>query len=219
MLETIYAFFKNGGPFMYPILLAAAFGVSIILERIIVLAKNRIDTATFVNRVIELIEKGQITKAIELCDLSKAALPQITKAALEESDNNPDEIQNAVELSAMTVIPRLEKRTGYLSMVANIATLMGLLGTVIGMITSFQAVAQADASQKAVLLSGGISVALNTTAFGLMVAIPCMISYSYIVERTNELIDEINENISRIYQRLIAKRKAVRKSYEPQESF
>lgn len=214
-MEAIYTFFRQGGFFMYFILLTAVFGLSIIVERVIVLFRNRIDTTSFVNRVIELIEGGRISKAIELCNLSKAALPRITKAGLEEQGGSPQDIQNAIELSAMSVIPKLEKRTGYLSMVANIATLLGLLGTILGLIQSFQAVAHADASQKAALLAGGISVALNTTAFGLMVAIPCMISYSFISEKTNELIDEINENVSRIYQKLISTKQ---RSYEPQEA-
>ena len=103
----------------------------------------------------------------------------------------------------MAEITKREKRTHYLSRIATVATLLGLVGTIIGRIQSFQAVACADSSQKAALLSAGISVAMNTTAFGLIVAIPCMVCHSYIQSRTNAIIDEINENVARIYHKLV----------------
>jgi len=203
-LEYINLAFRNGGPFMYVILATLIFGIAIIVERFTFIAiKNRIDTTTFVNRVIELINGGRIPNAIELCNGSNAALPTIARAGLQEYGKSPKEIQSAFELAAMSEIPKLEKRTHYLSMIANVATLLGLLGTIVGLIQSFQSVAAADSSQKAALLSAGISVAMNTTAFGLMVAIPCMVFHSYIQSRTNALIDEINENVMRIYQKMI----------------
>ena len=203
-MEYINQAFQGGGPFMYVILATLVVGIAIIVERFIVVAfKNRIDTTRFVNKIIELIQQGSVPAAVELCNLSKAALPQITRAGLREFGKSPREVQNAFELAAMNVIPKLEKRTHYLSMIANVATLLGLLGTIIGLIQSFQAVAAADSASKAELLSGGISVAMYTTAFGLIVAIPCMVFHSYIQSKTNTLIDEINENISRIYQRII----------------
>lgn len=203
-MEYINLAFKNGGPFMFVILGALVFAIAIIVERFIYIGvKNRIDTTGFVNKIIELIRKGNIQAAIELSRRSNAALPVITQAGLKEYGKSPKEIQNAFELAAMSEIPKLEKRTHYLSMIANVATLLGLLGTIIGLIQSFQAVAGADSSQKAALLSAGISVAMNTTAFGLVVAIPAMVFHSYIQSKTNTIIDEINENVARIYQRLI----------------
>ncbi|MFQ5770724.1 MAG: MotA/TolQ/ExbB proton channel family protein, partial [bacterium] len=189
--------FKNGGPFMYVILATLIFGIAIIVERFIYIAvKNRIDTTKFVNKIMQLIHQGSIARAVELCKMSKAALPVITRAGLQEYGNSPKDVQDAFELAAMSEIPKLEKRTHYLAMIANVATLLGLLGTIIGLIQSFQAVAAADSSQKAALLSAGISVAMNTTAFGLIVAIPCMVFHSYIQSKTNTIIDEINENVS-----------------------
>lgn len=180
-------------------------GIAITVERALyILVKNRIDTTAFVNRLLEFIQRDNIRSAIEFCSVSTAVLPKITRAGLEEAGKSPAEIQNAFELAAMREIPKLEKRTQYLSTIANIATLLGLLGTIFGLISSFQAVATADASMKASLLSGGISQAMNTTAFGLIVAIPCMLAYSVIQEKTNELIDEINQNVARVYKRLIA---------------
>lgn len=194
---------------MYVILATLVIGLAIIVERVIFInVKNRIDTTRFVNKIIEFIQSGRVSSAVDLCTISKAALPTITKAGLQEYNKSPKEIQSAFELAAMSEIPKLEKRTHYLSMIANVATLLGLLGTIIGLIQSFQAVAGADSSQKAALLSAGISVAMNTTAFGLIVAIPSMVFHSYIQSKTNSIIDEINENVARIYQRLIGAKAA-----------
>ncbi len=205
MLDTIVRFFQQGGGFMFAILGVLLISIAIMIERFIYLSvKNRIDEVAFVNRILDFIQKGQVSSAIEYCNMSKAALPQITKAGLEEFGKSPADIQNALELAAMSEIPKLEKRTPYLSMFANVATLLGLLGTIFGLINSFEAVASADASQKATLLSAGISVAMNTTAFGLIAAIPALIGYSYLQEKTNELIDSINENVARIYRRMVA---------------
>ncbi|MCA9743533.1 MAG: MotA/TolQ/ExbB proton channel family protein [Deferribacteres bacterium] len=203
MLDALIRGFQGGGPFMFAILGVLVISVAIMVERFVFISvKNRIDTTAFVNKIIELVQKGAVNSAIELCSMSKAALPQITRAGLEEFGKGPNEIQNALELAAMAEIPKLEKRTQYLSMAANVATLLGLLGTIFGLIDSFEAVANADASQKATLLSQGISIAMNTTAFGLIAAIPALIGYSYIQEKTNALVDNINENVARIYRRL-----------------
>lgn len=188
---------------MYIILAVGLWGMAIIVERFIVIYfVNRIDSQAFTNQIVHFIRENKIDKALSLCDRSKAALPKIVRAGLEEADLVPEDIQSALELRALTVLPKLEKRTGYLSMSANVATLLGLLGTIWGLIQSFQAVAHADASQKAALLTGGIALALNTTAFGLIVAIPIMFFYAILLEKTNEAIDEINENVGVIFQAL-----------------
>lgn len=206
-MDFIVGAFRAGGPFMYVILLALITGLAIIFERsIYILGKNRIDTNAFVNRVIEFIQHNNIKSAIEFCSISNAALPKVIRAGLEESNKSAADIQNAFELAALAEIPKLEKRTQYLSTIANISTLLGLLGTIFGLIASFEAVATADASMKATLLSGGISQAMNTTAFGLISAIPCIVGYSILQEKTNELIDEINQNVARIYSKLIAEK-------------
>ncbi len=204
-MDFIVSTFRAGGPFMYVILFVLITGIAIIIERsIYIMGKNRIDTAAFVSRLLDFIQHNNIKSAIEFCSVSNAALPRVARAGLEEAGKDPVDIQNAFELAALAEIPKLEKRTQYLSTIANISTLLGLLGTIFGLITSFEAVATADASMKASLLSGGISQAMNTTAFGLISAIPCMVAYSIIQEKTNELIDEINQNVARIYSRLIA---------------
>ncbi len=196
-------FFVSGGSWMWAILLTLILAMAIIIERFIVLNfKNRIDSTAFVNKILELIQRGNIANAMELCSMSQAALPRITRAGLEEFMKNPADVQHAMEVAAMSEIPKIEKRTSYLSLLANIATLLGLLGTIFGLIDSFAAVTNADASQKAALLASGIAVAMNTTAFGLIVAIPTLIFYSMLNERISAITDEINENAARIFQRL-----------------
>lgn len=196
-------FFVAGGSWMWAILLTLILAMAIIIERFIVLNfKNRIDSTAFVNKILELIQRGNIANAMELCSMSQAALPRITRAGLEEFMKNPGDVQHAMEVAAMSEIPKIEKRTSYLSLLANIATLLGLLGTIFGLIDSFAAVTNADASQKAALLASGIAVAMNTTAFGLIVAIPTLIFYSMLNERISSITDEINENAARIFQRL-----------------
>jgi biopolymer transport protein ExbB/TolQ len=203
-MDGIIAFYRDGGGWMHAILLTMVVSMAIDIERFLFINfKNRIDTTAFVNKILELLQKGSVTSAVELCSVSKAALPRITKAGLEEFGKSPEDIQQAMELAAMNEIPKIEKRTNYLSLLANIATLLGLLGTIFGLIDSFKAVTAADASQKAALLAQGIAVAMNTTAFGLVVAIPTLVVYSMLNERSTAIINEINENTARIFQRLI----------------
>jgi biopolymer transport protein ExbB len=203
-VEYAYLAFKEGGPFMYVILLTLIFGLAILIERYIAVGiKNRIDSTKFVNRIMEMIQSGSISGAIEYCSMSNASLPRITRAGLQEHGGSAADIQQAFELAAMSEIPKLEKRTQYLAMIANVATLLGLLGTIFGLIIAFQSITDVEATQKAALLSRGISMAMNTTAFGLIVAIPCLMGYSFLQERTNLLIDDINESVARIYRGLI----------------
>ncbi len=204
-MGAIITFFREGGSWMYIILLVGIAGISVMVERVLYISiKNRIDTVAFVNRVLELLQRGNITNAVEFCRMSQASLPRIVRAGLEEAGKRPKDIQQAFELASMVEIPKLEKRTHFLGMIANVATLLGLLGTIFGLIMSFQAVANAPAAQKAILLTAGISTALNTTALGLIIAIPCMIIHSYLQEKTNEIINDINVNVVRINNRLMA---------------
>ncbi len=204
-MDFVVNAFRSGGLFMYVILFVMIGGFAIMIERIIfILFKNRIDTTAFINRILEFIQRENISNAIEFCGMSSAALPRITRAGLAEYGKGDADIQNAFELAAMSEIPKLEKRTNYLATIANVSTLLGLLGTIFGLISSFEAVANADAAMKSTLLSAGISQAMNTTAFGLIAAIPNMLAYSFLQEKTNEVIDEINQNVARVYKRLVA---------------
>lgn len=192
MLDTLVRFFQEGGPFMYPIALVLAVGLAITLERFFYLAsvrrKNRL---AFERGILPLLQKRDYQRAMKAASSSDSAIGTIMGAGIGRLLNRSrrEDIEYAMEEGLMEVLPRLEKRTQYLATLANVATLLGLLGTIIGLISAFTAVAAADPSQKASLLSGSISVAMNTTAFGLMSAIPLLMFHALLQTRTNEIVD------------------------------
>lgn len=192
MLDTIVRFFQEGGPFMYPIAVVLALGLAITLERFFYLsAVRRRNRATFERGILPLLQKRDYQRAMKAASSSNSAIAAIMGAGIGRllSNSRREEIEYAMEEGLMEVLPRLEKRTQYLATLANIATLLGLLGTIIGLISAFTAVAAADPSQKASLLSESISVAMNTTAFGLMSAIPLLMFHAVLQTRTNEIVD------------------------------
>ncbi len=145
------------------------------------------------SKIMPMMEKGEMNKVIQLIRESNATVSKILEQGLThfKSAQRRADIEASMEESIMEAIPRLEKRTHYLAMFANISTLLGLLGTIIGLIKAFTAVAQVDPSMKAEILSTSISVAMNTTAFGLMVAIPLLVFYTLLQTKTTEIIDSL----------------------------
>jgi len=193
MLDTVISFFQSGGPFMYPILLVLAIGLTITLERYVYLSAIKSKNRRALAQIMPMLKKGELNSVIKYTQDSTAAVSKILAQGLLnfKSARRRDDIEASMEESIMEAIPRLEKRTHYLAMYANIATLLGLLGTIIGLIKAFTAVAQVDPSMKAEILSTSISVAMNTTAFGLIVAIPLLIFYTLLQTKTTEIIDSL----------------------------
>lgn len=192
MLETIVRFFQQGGPFMYPIAVVLVLGLAISLERFMYLSGvRRRNRRAFDQGILPLMQKGDYRGALRAANTTAAAIGTMISAGLSRLLNNHsrEDIEYAMEEGLMEVLPRLEKRTQYLATLANVATLLGLLGTIIGLIAAFTAVANADPAEKASLLSNSISVAMNTTAFGLMSAIPLLLFHSWLQTRTNEIVD------------------------------
>ena len=192
MLETVVRFFQEGGPFMYPIAMVLAVGLAITIERFVYLASvRRRNRVAFEKGILPLLRKRDYQRAMKAASSSDSAIASIMSAGIGRLLNNHprEDVEYAMEEGLMEVLPRLEKRTQYLATLANVATLLGLLGTIIGLIAAFTAVAAADPSQKASLLSESISVAMNTTAFGLMSAIPLLMFHALLQTRTNELVD------------------------------
>jgi len=186
-------FFRKGGPAMWAILVFLAAGLTIFLERFIFLfGVANIKPEAFMARIAELIRKGSIEGAIATTAEEKAPLAKIIEAALRNYRGNERDIQNAVDEMALAEFPRLNARTGYLAMLANVSTMVGLLGTIFGLIAAFAAVAAADPEQKSIMLANGISQAMNTTAFGLISAIPLLIAHSFITAKTDRLVDDID---------------------------
>ena len=192
MLDTVARFFQEGGVFMYPIAIVLAVGLAITMERFIYLSgERRRNRVAFERGILPMLRKQDYQRAMKAASASDSAIADIMSAGIGRLLNNHrrEDIEYAMEEGLMEALPRLEKRTQYLATLANVATLLGLLGTIIGLIAAFTAVAAADPSQKASLLSESISVAMNTTAFGLMSAIPLLMFHAILQTRTNEIVD------------------------------
>lgn len=189
----VIKFFQTGGPFMYPILIVLAMGIAIAVERFLYLSRTHGKTRKVWKQLVPMLKANDYNRAIQLTGSSKTPLALILNygfARLGETRRRED-IEMAMEEGMMEVTPELEQRTHYLATFANIATLLGLLGTIIGLIQAFTAVAAADPAEKADLLSASISVAMNTTAFGLVAAIPMILFHSYLVTKTSRLVDNL----------------------------
>jgi Biopolymer transport proteins len=193
IIDATAGFFQNGGPFMYPILIVLALGLSIALERWVYLTRTSLKNRSLWRELVPYIKEGRFTEAADLAKEGESAIGRILGYGLARirSAGRRDDVERAMEESMMEVTPHLEKRTHYLATFANLATLLGLLGTIIGLIEAFTAVAGADPAQKADLLSASISVAMNTTAFGLMVAIPLLFVHAVLQTKTTEIIDSL----------------------------
>lgn len=189
--NTIVRFFQDGGLFMYPIAVVLTFGLAIALERYLFLTRAKISNKKAFNSLMPLIKKNEYNTAHQMARSIKAPLADIIAAGLFRTTQSPkrEDIEYAMEESVMEALPPLEKRTQYLATLANVATLLGLLGTIIGLIAAFTAVANADPSEKASLLSQSISVAMNTTAFGLITAIPLLLTHALLQTKTAEIVD------------------------------
>ena len=193
MYASIVEFFVKGGAFMYPIALVFAAGVAIAIERWVYLTVASTRNHQLWRQVVPMLQQGNFRAAVAACQKSNAAIGRILNYGLSrvESARRRDDVEKAMEESLMEVVPRLEKRTHYLSTFANLATLLGLLGTIVGLIQAFTAVSNANPAEKADLLSASISVAMNTTAFGLIVAIPLLLVHTLIQTKTTELVDSL----------------------------
>jgi biopolymer transport protein ExbB len=191
--STFVQFFQSGGVFMYPIVVVLALGVAIAVERYIYLTAARATNQRVWKQVMPLLLDGKYGQAVAITEKSKSALSRILRYGLDRADSRTrrDDVEVAMEEGLMETVPRLEKRTHYLSTFANIATLLGLLGTIMGLIQAFTAVANANPAEKADMLSASISVAMNTTAFGLMAAIPLLLIYTVLQTKTTELVDSL----------------------------
>jgi biopolymer transport protein ExbB len=193
LIYSIVGFFVAGGPFMYPILLVAAVGAAIAIERYITLSVVKVRNHSVWSKVQPALMNGEFDKAREMTNNDDTAISQLLSMGLARQGavRRREDIEIAMEESMMEIIPQLEKRTPYVALGANIATLLGLLGTIMGLIQAFTAVADANPAEKADLLSASISVAMNTTAFGLIVAIPLLITNSVLVAKAGEIIDSL----------------------------
>jgi len=190
---SIISFFSTGGIFMYPILIVFAVGLAIASERYITLAVITKKNQVVWDRVQPVLAEGDFEQAREMTSEDESTISQVLNMglSLQGAVRRREDIEIAMEESMMEIVPRLEKRTPYVALASSVATLLGLLGTIMGLIQAFTAVANANPAEKADLLSASISVAMNTTAFGLMVAIPLLIIHAILTSKTGDIVDSL----------------------------
>lgn len=196
MIQELAEKFAAGGIFMWPILACSALGVAIAIDRWIVLrAAKNVNKEELLGRLNSYILKGDIEKAVTVTSKVPTPLTKIVHSGLMAVINggNSEEVQTAMDAVALKEVPRLEKRIGLLATLSNIATLLGLLGTVTGLIGAFAAVANVSPAEKGTMLSNSIAEAMNTTAFGLVVAIPLLAVYGYLNSQAQDVTDDLHE--------------------------
>ncbi len=203
--DLIVRFFQTGGPFMYPIATVLVVGLAIAVERWLVLS-----TAGFANRrafdtVMGHLRKQEYQAVVAAGNKSQVPIYRIVAAGISRFAHSKrrDDIESAMEEGVMEALPRLEKRTQYLATLANVATLLGLLGTIVGLIAAFTAVANAAPTEKASMLSSSISVAMNTTAFGLISAIPLLLLHAVLQTKTIEIVDSFEMATVKVLNALV----------------
>ncbi|MCW8193616.1 MotA/TolQ/ExbB proton channel family protein [Proteobacteria bacterium 005FR1] len=191
--STITKFFQDGGIFIYPIAFVLAVGIAISIERLIFLSREKARNAKAFQEFLPLLRTTDVEKMQHYTREVNTPVTRIIACGLDmmKVSKQRGDVENAMSEGMLETMPRLEKRTGYLAVLANVATLLGLLGTIIGLISAFTAVALADPAEKSTLLSQSISVAMNTTAFGLMSAIPLLILHAYIQNKTTSIVNSI----------------------------
>ena len=196
MYTTFVGFFQEGGPFMYPIAVILAIGIAIALERYFYLSRQmRINRKDY-NALLPLLKARRLREIVEVTKKSVSPMARIVADGVNKQGSTNEarrraDIESAMEEGLLEALPNIERRTPYLATFANIATLLGLLGTIIGLIAAFTAVANADPAEKASLLSQSISIAMNTTAFGLMAAIPLLLIHSMLQSKTSAIIESL----------------------------
>ena len=204
-MESLLRFFAQGGPFMF-VIGAVLFGaIAVIIERAYFYqVVCRVDGNALIDSTLQSIDRGQGRQVLGQLQEARSPLHALLGAAIAGHLDGLalSRIEGDVEEAAVREVARLHRRVDYLSMLANVATLAGLLGTIFGLKESFLSLSAADASAKATLLATGISQAMNTTAMGLLVAIPCMIAHARLVDRRNQLLTDLDAGVLRFLGRL-----------------
>ena len=210
LYSTFIRFFQTGGPFMYPIALVLVIGLAIAIERWLVLSMAKASNKKAFAAILPALKKGEYRSIVDAANQSTVPMYRIVGAGVARfaSSNRRDDVEYAMEEGVMEALPSLEKRTPFLATLANISTLLGLLGTIIGLIAAFTAVANAEPTEKAAMLSSSISVAMNTTAFGLIAAIPLLLLHTLLQTKTTEIVDSLEMAGVKVLNTLSAKQPA-----------
>jgi len=193
-LSQMSAFFKGGGPFMYVILATAVVMLAIMVERFLVIARaSAVNASKLVGDVCQRVERGDLRSAIDLVKSPTTPAQKVARALLEAGSRDEQKLMHVAEGAATLTLPPLSRRLPHLNTLANTATLLGLLGTIFGLVTAFSAVGAADPSQRSAFLAAGISQALATTAFGLIVAVPALVVHGFLVGKLEGVVEQVDE--------------------------
>jgi biopolymer transport protein ExbB len=207
-MQSLSDFFILGGFWMWPILVMNIIALGVMVERFIFLyLRHNVNAVAFMEEIKRHVQAGHLENAIKSCNAVKdSALARVIKEGLTHANRSPSEIQNAISEATLEVTPEITKRGTLLQNLANIATLLGLLGTIVGLIEAFSALATiTDPEQQTKMLTNGISVAMNTTAFGLVVAIPCLLAHVMLSSVTKKILDEIEHYSVKIENLLVTR--------------
>jgi biopolymer transport protein ExbB/TolQ len=205
-MNVILEYYRSGGPIMHAILVVGMMGLAVFLERVYVIVSNsKGSERPFIDKVVALAGAGKTDDAIRLCGQHKTALTHIGELVLTSRSRTEADLQNAADAASVAALPSLTRRLHYLPMLANVATLIGLLGTIFGLREAFGAVALVSAAERSGKLAGGIAVALNATGFGLMVAIPLSLAHGWLTSRAELLIERADEFSVKLINALSAK--------------
>ncbi len=194
----------SGGWMMWVILSVSVVALAITLERVVALfLGSLLDTATFMAQINEKVSEGDYGAALELCNVrSRHPLPAVIKAGLIRANRRDREIEKAMEAEMLRALPRVQRGLGFLGLLGNVATLLGLLGTIFGLIQAFSGVSAASASERQQVLAEGISVAMYTTAFGIIVAVPILFAHNLLTGRMDRILIQVEEGAVRLIAEL-----------------
>ncbi len=202
MFQDFAIFLQEGGAFTYVIVIVFCVGIAIVVERVKTLWKADTNGSALMLTIKKHVLNNQVEEAIRLCSSTSALLPKVLKSGLKRANQSKEQIKDAIETTILEVLPNLEKRMGYIALLANVSTLVGLLGTIHGLITSFGAVANADPATKARLLASGIATAMHATLLGLVSSITLMLIYSILSSKSEKIMGEIEENSAKLVDML-----------------
>ncbi len=209
MIHTLAEFFREGGPFMFVNVATSAVAIAIIVERLLVLAfRLNLNAGPFMEQVQKLVLSGNVDRAVKLCGAApNAALAKVVRSGLTRANRGEQEVARAIEEAVLEVTPGVSRRIASLWSLANIATLVGLIGTITGLIGTFKSLGAASPETKQILLSKGISEAMNNTAFGLTIAVVCIVAHLMLTSKAKTMIEEIEYNALRL-ENLLSRRGA-----------
>ncbi len=206
-MSTLLEYYRGGGSVMHAILAVAVLGLAVFLERMYTLVlKSKGNSREFIERVLSLAESGKTTEAAKLCATASGAIPHIGDYLLKSQSRAESDLQNVADAASIAAIPGLTRRLHYLPMLANVATLLGLLGTIFGLREAFASVAMVSAAERSGRLAGGIAIALNATGFGLLVAIPLSVAHAWLSSQAEGLIERVDEFSVRLINALTTRR-------------